>query len=188
MPVEVILNPKTLMLSLQPPTRVRVESCDWDLTKDFHIDGTAVEGTDTPWICTVADLLVDRQRQLFVGLTFQIAIEQDWQAIKKIAQRLDRRVVRYNDISTAEAQAMYPGEAGEAHRFEITWAPARTLGFELAQLLNGQWFWSYSKEGSWGMSPPIIALSISDIDDVLNVHKLSFPARLDFSPLKVEII
>lgn len=180
------LHPKTLIISLQAPAEVFVESSSWDITAHFRIRGIPVDGNDTPWL-SFADLLIDLQDRRLVGLTFQIDKPEYWEPMQQVARRLDPKVAHYNDISTAAAQQAYPGEAGKAHRFEITWATATHLGFELAQLNCGQWFWWYAMEGDWGISRPLIALGITDLDEVLNDHSLSFPESLVFPPLDVAI-
>jgi hypothetical protein len=181
-----MLRPTTLFLSLQPPARVHLGFSRWNVDGEVRIQGIPVEGNDTPW-CTFPDLLIDRDGQVFLGLTFQITDPEYWKPMQQIAQRLDARVVRYNDLSTADSQQMYPGEAGKAHRFEIAWAPARRLGAEAASLCCGQWFWWYAMQGSWGISPPIIALGITDVDAILDAHNLQFPGKLGLPALEVEL-
>jgi hypothetical protein len=149
------------------------------------INGTPVEGNDTPWV-TLPDLLIDLEDRRFVGLTFQLARPQFWSAMKAISAKLDPRVLRYNEITTPEAIQMYPGESGKAHRLEVTWATAERLGCEWASLTCGQWFWWYAKTGSWGISPPIVGLGLTDIDMILDGHELVFPAYLGFPLLTVE--
>ena len=175
---------KCLFMTLQTPVGVFLGSSDWDIDGQVRIRDMPVEGNDTPWL-SFADLLVDLQDRRLVGLTFQIDRPEYWQPMRELAQRLDPRVVHYNDISTTAARQLYPGEAGRAHRFEITWAAATRLGFELAQLNCGQWFWWYATEGDWGLSRPVVALGITDLDEVLKDHSLSFPDTLPFPPLEM---
>jgi hypothetical protein len=180
-----MLGPKYIFISLLPPSKVSLGTTPWNITGQVYVDHRPVEGNDTPWL-SFADLLIDEANRQFVGLTFQVDNPSFWRPMRQISERLDHRVVRYNDISTPDAQRMYPREAGIAHRFEITWASASSLGFELAQLCCGQWFWWYAKDGSWGISPPIVALGITHIDEILNEHNLTFPSKLEFGPLDVE--
>ena len=181
-----ISPPQTLILALQSPPEVCVGYSEWDLRGDFRIREVPVDGNDTPW-GVFADLLIDQEDRSFVGLTFEIWNPKYWAPMQEIAKRLDSRVVHYNDLSTADAQRIYVEEAGRSQRFEITWAPARSWGYELAQLCCGQWFWWYAKKGSWGVSAPIVALGVSDIPDLLRAHKLTFPRHLEFPPLRVDV-
>ena len=176
---------KYLFLSLDQPAKLNLGMSEWDMESQVFIQGLPVEGNDTPWL-SFADLLVDRDEANFVGLTFLIDNEVFWEPMRLLAQSLDPEVIRYNDISTSDAKSMYPGEAGKYRRFEITWAPARTLECEIAQLCCGQWFWWYSKIGSSSLSTHLIALGITDIDDLIAEHNLKFPKNLDFPPLEVE--
>lgn len=180
-----IPRPTTLLMSLQAPARIHLDSSRWDMSKQVRINGIAVDGNDTPG-CSLPDLLVDKDNGLFVGLTFDISDPNYWAPMREISRRLDPRVVRYNDISTAAAQEMYPDEAGKLHRIEILWADAHRLGCELAQLCSGGWFWWYAMEGNWGISPPVVALGLTDIEWILDEHGLSFPQSVDFPPLEVE--
>lgn len=177
-------RPKCLFMTLQAPVGLFLGRSDWDISGQVRIQGIPVEGNDTPWL-SFADLLIDVQDRRLVGLTFQIDKPEYWGPMQEAARRLDPRVVHYNDISTAAAQQLYPGEAGKAHRFEITWATATHPRFELAQLNCGQWFWWYALEGDWGTSRPLVALGITDLDEVLDDHSLSFPETLSFPPLDV---
>jgi hypothetical protein len=180
------LFPKYLFLSLQPPAEVLLGTAEWNIKDQIRIRGILVEGNDTPW-GSFADLLVDLENRCLVGLTYQIDNRQYWRPMQEVAERLNPDVVHYNDISSASAQGMYPGEAGKAHRFEIVWSPARRLGVEIAQLMCGQWFWCYATEGNWGISPPLLALGITDIDDILKDHDLTFPGKLSFPQLAVTL-
>lgn len=176
---------KTLLISLEFPAEVYVSSSRWDPTAEFRIRGIPVDGNDTPWL-SFADLLIDLDRRLFVGVTFQIDRVEYFRPMKELADRLDPRVVRYNDLSSISAQTMYPGESGRAHRFEITWTIASNLAYRLGQLNCGQWFWWYARNGNRPLLWPVIAFGMTDIDDILAAHDLSFPDTLDFPPLEVE--
>jgi len=181
-----ISQPKTLFLSLQVPAKIHVGFSHWNVDGEVRIQALPVEGNDTPW-CALPDLLIDCNKHVFVGLTFPITDPSYWKPMEQIAQRLDSKVVRYNDLSTPDSQHLYPGEAGSTHRFEITWASAPHLGVEAASLCCGQWFWWYAMQGSWGISPPVIAMGITDIDEILDDYDLQFPGTLDFPPLKVDL-
>lgn len=181
------LQPKYLFLTLQRPAKIHLGASDWDITGQVRLQGVPVEGNDTPWLA-LADLLVDRQGGYFVGLTFAIDDQQDWKSMKMMAEELDPAVVHYNEISTPEAHRMYEGEAGKTNRFEITWARARTVGFEPAQLCCGQWFWWYDKQDWTQRSFSVVALGLSGIDEILTDHKLKFPQRLEFPRLEVAFV
>src|SRR6266849_4135222 len=106
MPTVSPLRPTTLIVSLQPPAEVFVESSRWDINADFRIRGIPVDGNDTPWL-SFADLLIDLEDRRLVGLTFQIDKPEYWEPMRQVARWLDPRVAQYNDISTATAQEMY---------------------------------------------------------------------------------
>jgi hypothetical protein len=183
-----MLRPKHLFLSLDVPAKFYLGLADWSIGGQVYLQNILVEGNDTPWASTVADLLVDRETDEFVGMAFAIDDQEYWQSMKDIAKRLDPKVVRYNDIATPESRRIYTGHVGTLPRFEITWSSARSLECEAAQLCCGQWFWWYAKEGSWGVSPPIIALGITDIDEILDAHNLKFPTHTDFPQLAVKAV
>jgi hypothetical protein len=103
--------PKCLFISLRPPVGVYLSTMDWELGGQVRIRGLPVDGNDTPW-CSFADLLIDEEDRRLVGLTFKTDEQEYWGPMQKIAQRLDSKVVHYNDLSTASAQQRYPGEAG----------------------------------------------------------------------------
>lgn len=185
------MRQKTLYLSLQVPAAIHLDESDWNLTKRCEIAGVNVEGGDSPWV-GMADLLIDSTTRKFVGLTYQIVDRGEQEQANRIAQRLNPEVVHFDDLSTKVSQQRYAGEAREAQRFEISWAPARDLRFELAQLFCGQFFWWYALEGDWGIpmygvaTKPIVAIGVSGVDDILSDHNLTFPDVSHLPPLTVE--
>ena len=204
---DVAVSPNVMVLSLQTPASLYLGVARWDMTADFKIAGLPVEGDDTPFVA-LADILVDADRGCFAGLTWPIFDPAYRDPMRQIARRLDPRVVHYNDLSDPDATRSYPTPKGSAHWLEICWSPSKNLTYECAQLCNGQWFWWYETEGdvvamppdsraeddrpgyfmpgTWGASPPLIALGISHVSDILNDHHLTFPVGLDFPRLDVE--
>lgn len=199
--------PNAIILSLQSPPRLWQSKSDWDLEKQFWLGGVAVEGNDTPFVA-LADVLIDVERRWFVGLTWRIADPLYWDPMRKLAGRLDPRVVHYNDRSTPRDRLLYQDDSTMAHWLEIRWTPTEHLGVECAQLCCGQWFWWYAVEdsssrqnwtpaptipggpimpGSWGISPPVIAFGLLDIPDILLGLDLTFPDVLDFPSLEVAV-
>jgi hypothetical protein len=177
------MQPKTLFLSLTVPAAIHVGESEWDLNRQLRIEGTDVDGNDTPW-CALADLLVDRTTRVFLGVTFGVE-EHAFERARRIAQSLNPEVVRYDDVSTEVSKERYRGW-GDTQRFEIAWTPARDLRCEGAQLLCGQWFWWYAlTKGQIDWNRPI-AFGISDIDDILRDHNLTFPDVSHLPALKVE--
>jgi hypothetical protein len=166
-------KPKYVFLSLTAPAEVALGESDWTIDGQVLIRGMPAEANDTPWV-SFPDLLIDEVDRTFVGLTFEI--DRDYRVpMQRIAQLLNPQVVRYNDLCHAQDRRVYHDDQDPAHRLEITWIRPRRQGFELAQLLCGQWFWWYSIEGNWGICPPILALSITDIDEILDSFALRFP-------------
>jgi hypothetical protein len=175
---------KTLMLSLQPPAKVFISGSRWEIAANFYVDGMLVDGNDTPWV-SLADLLVDPEARTLVGLSFLIDNQAFRYPMREISEWLDRRVTRYNDVSTVALAEVYGESPGGEHRFEITWSRGDRIRVEIAQLCCGQWFWWYAREGDWGICKPIIAFGLTDIDDILNTHALDFAEPLPLPPLPV---
>ena len=169
-------NPKTLVLSLQPPAGLFLSESLCDFDQEVAVGGKNVDLNDTPWAATVADLVVDREHSTLIGLSFECGDEDDWQTMRAMSSHLDPKVVNLVDRSFLDGQEKQAPNATREHRFEIQWANCERGELESAQLLCGQWSWCYSKDGDWGNGRPIIALAITDVDEILDDHDLSFPA------------
>lgn len=175
--------PHTLYLSLVAPAAIRVEESDWNLSKPLTIAGIEVAGNDTPW-CGLADLLIDRSTRAFVGVTFSVQ-QYDVDRVKQLTDRLDRNVVHFEDITMPSFREKYR-DWGDAYRFEIRWASGLDLACEGAQLICGQWFWWYPLvDGEIRWERPV-AYGISDVQAILQEHKLTFPDISHLPLLDVE--
>ena len=166
------LTPRTLVMTLRPPARVALLESTWSIYGRVSIH--AEEFEEKPMPCfSMPDLLIERQTRRFVGLTFAL-YDDEWTDIKAILDELDPRVNRYNDVSSSEAKRQYR-ECGEAHWWELRWAPAAELDYDAAQLMCGQWLCLYKLgEGlSWTHVP--VGFALTHIDEILRDHHLTFP-------------
>jgi hypothetical protein len=183
-----VVFPQTLVISLQPPARIFLGLND-DLNDPrglgLQIGGVLVYGDFPPWPAC-PDILVDRERGVFAGVTFQV-VEAQYEFVRRLASMLDSGVVHYNDISTPQAKDRYPGEAGEAHRLEIIWSPAEALELIPAQLSEG--FWYYANEGlTWDGCMPIVAFQVMSIDEIASRYGLGLPPKFLFPALEINRI
>ena len=174
--------PKTMIITLRTPVETAFFSGTWGIDAQFYIRGERVDVGEMPWV-SMPDVLLDRETRHFVGLTFAIDREL-WDASRAIVGKLDPGVIRYNDLTSVEAQMRYPGEAGMVHRCELQWAPATQLEEDVAQLMSSQWWCLYAHTGTdrAGLFPPRdepanlpVGFALTDIDDVLRNHSLIFP-------------
>jgi len=165
--------PKFMFMGLQSPA-IYLGATDWEMNKHVFINGEKVEGNDTPWNAVVADLLIDQNERKLVGVTFAIRKPDFCEPMRRIANRLDRRVVRYNDLQQDSEKRLYQA-AGDAPHIEIYWSTARQPGFELAQILCGQWFWWYAATRTENSESSVIAFGVADLDELLSDHRLILP-------------
>lgn len=174
-----IIRPKTIVVSLQRPAGVYVSTANVDFVKIDRFNGETVELNDSPWVSTVADLVVDRSTNSLLGLSFYCdVLPKDYTLAQEVAKRLDPQVVCLKDrflLNGRELKRVLPGTS-PTHMLEITWAPANRSESESAQLMNGQWWWFYSNKGRWPGTKPVVAFGIGDLDEILDAHGLTFAA------------
>ena len=182
-----LAKPKTLVLSLIAPAGLFLseELCDFD--QQVRVAGEDVDLSDTPWAATVADLVVDRSCSSLVGLSFACSNEEHWHAMRHMSKRLDPNVVCLVDRFFLNGEVQQSPGASREHRFEIMWAKPGRGELESAQLLCGQWSWCYSQSGEWAEGRPIVAIAITDVDEILDDHELIFPKTVDLRQLDVAV-
>ncbi len=105
--------------------------------------------------------------------------------MQAISERLDPQVVCLLDRFFLDGKEQRLPGASRQHRFEILWAKPQQPELECAQLLCGQWMWCYSRNGDWGTTKPIVAVAITDVDEVLGDHGLIFPKTVELRHLEV---
>jgi len=179
------MSPKNLVMTLELPAKVFVSMQRLEFGEKLKIDGSVVSLGDTPWGATVADIVLDGDTRSFIGLSFECSDLVHWQAMLKAANKMDPR-----SIALLERKFGNPDEVESSwseKRVEILWANYDSTQMESAQLICSQWDWCY-KLNNKNEYESLYAISLSDIDEILSDHALSFPRILDRQSPAVEIL
>ena len=181
------IRPKTVVVSLQRPACVYVSTTNVDFVKIDGFKGETVELNDSPWISTVADLVVDPSTSSLLGLSFDCSFSRkDFTLAEEVVKRLDPQVVCLKDRyfrNNRELPGLAPGVTRE-QKCEITWASSHQTESESAQLMNGQWWWFYSNKSRWPGTKPVVAFGINDVDEILDDHGLTFATPRSYRTLE----
>jgi hypothetical protein len=162
-----VVAPAEIFISEKPLGKVS----GWK-NKTFSIPGF-------PLWATSADLLVNSKRE-FLGLCYYVP-DDSKDFVRMIAARMDPDVVRYvtstndNDASPYLKNNLIPSH------FQIKWSRSPSDDIEVAQLGSDYWYFSDSPNDQ----DQLLAVSVNDIDEILDAYNLSFPGTshlIQFEP------
>jgi len=112
---------------------------------------------------SLPDILFDQPTNTWVGLTFGV-VEEDYQSILLMCQRLNNNIIRLNRIASSEDAKIYRNEGGVD--LEIIWSKYEKLAIAPAQLCEIRWVFLDGPDVPLGERA--IGITIFQVDTVMS--------------------
>jgi hypothetical protein len=169
---------ESLLLTMSPPVMLFLS--DEKLPdKPIRIGLRESYRPSYPPVHSCADLLVNSQHGVLVGLSYLVG-EPEQAETQKIVACMPREIVYYRVLSAEGENTPYKGHETDVDALEITWTDLRPDCIEAAQLDSGCWYYFKKRE--------VMAFGLTDIGELLEDYKLALPSIFSFPFFKPEFI
>jgi hypothetical protein len=158
-------------------------------TGHLKIKGYPMKGPSwAPWL-TLPDILYDAASRTFLGISCNVP-EHSIDYVQQLCSHLNPDVVRYNCPTNSSFRQLYGQD--NAHRFEIVWGLDEPNTMEVAQLIEGEWYYAeggyprlpfvsnnlatlLSSDNIFSGSDHLVGFGLVDVNEVLDNHHLIMP-------------